>query len=184
MPGTTQSPLAYSQQRMQDNVNKTHDPAPTYRPGDTVWLDLEHIPADRPSKKLDSRYARYQVLEAVGGDSYRLNTPPGAHNVFHVDRLHQAPSDPLLSQQQREHFPPPVFSDEFHADGPIERILQERKRGRGNQVLVQWADSPETSWEPTDIRPHRCLLGVEAAKHGMRPPKEGSIPLCRFLCLT
>lgn len=74
--------MAYEQQRMQDNANRTRAPAPAYRVGDMVWLDLEHLPADRPSKKLDIKYARYQVVEVVNGDSYRLNTPPWCPQCF------------------------------------------------------------------------------------------------------
>lgn len=135
-----ESSMAYSQQRMQDNANKTQPTASAYKSGDLVWLDLKHILADRPSKKLDVRYARYRVVKPIGGDAYQLDTPPSAHNVFHVDRLYPASADPLPSQKQVEHFPPPVFNGQYNATRLITQILRERKRGKGRQILIQWAD--------------------------------------------
>ena len=52
---------------------------------------------DRPSKKLDAKYAKYTVTEIVSSHSYRLDTPPGIHNVFYIRLLKLAKSSPLPS---------------------------------------------------------------------------------------
>lgn len=142
--------MAFAQQKMEEGANKSRDPAPVYQPGDFVWLDLENMQPDRPSKKLDIKYARYRIIEAIGSHSYRLDTPPGVHNVFHVDLLRPASYDPLPSQKQVPLYPPPVFTDEFGVWEP-EQILNERPRGRGRQYLIKWVGRPAPSWEPAQI---------------------------------
>jgi hypothetical protein len=39
---------------------------PQFKLGDKVWLSLENIPTKWPSKKFDSKNAKYTVLEVVG----------------------------------------------------------------------------------------------------------------------
>jgi hypothetical protein len=57
---------------------------------------------DRPSKKLDAKYAKYTVTEVIGSHSYRLNTPPGIHNVFHIRLIKPAIINPLPGQMLHE----------------------------------------------------------------------------------
>jgi hypothetical protein len=45
---------------------------------------------DRPSKKLDAKYAKYIVIEIVSSHSYRLDTPLGIYNVFYIRLLKPA----------------------------------------------------------------------------------------------
>jgi hypothetical protein len=60
-----------------------------------VWLNLQNIWTDRLTKKLDTKYAKYTVVEAVGSHSFQLNTPPGIHDIFHSKLLWLAAIDPL-----------------------------------------------------------------------------------------
>jgi hypothetical protein len=60
-----------------------------------VWLSLENITIDYPSKKLDAKYAKYTVTEVIGSYSYRLDTPPGIHNIFYTRLLKPATTNPL-----------------------------------------------------------------------------------------
>lgn len=69
-----------------------------YRVGDKVYLSLRNIRTTRATKKLDNRAAKFTVIEVINPSSYRLDTPPGIHNVFNVDLLWRAATDPLLSQ--------------------------------------------------------------------------------------
>ena len=112
--------------------------------GDKVWLDLRNVRTTRPSKKLSSRSAKFTVTEVVGPHSYRLDTPGEGHNVFNVDLLRPAATDPFPSQKQDDAQLEPIVvegQEEYH----MERILDERtvrKRGRGGprrlEYLVKW----------------------------------------------
>jgi hypothetical protein len=50
---------------------------------------------DRLSKKLDTKYTKYMVIEVIGSYSYRLDTLPGIHNVFYIRLLKLATTNPL-----------------------------------------------------------------------------------------
>jgi hypothetical protein len=67
-----------------------------------VWLSLENITTDHLSKKLDAKYAKYTVIEVVGSYSYRLNMPPGIHNVFYTRLLKPVTTNPLPGQVLHE----------------------------------------------------------------------------------
>jgi hypothetical protein len=80
----------------------------------------------------------------VGLYAYRLNTPPGIHNVFHTSLLHPVATDPLPSQIQDDIQPAPIIIDS-EEEYEIEEILNNRiKRGRGRngplkrQFLYKW----------------------------------------------
>jgi hypothetical protein len=60
-----------------------------------MWLDLRYIRTERPSKKLDALHGKFTVLEQVGSHAYRLDTPRGVHDVFHVWLLRPASDNPL-----------------------------------------------------------------------------------------
>ncbi len=45
--------MATAQEAQETAANRKRTQAPVYRVGDKVWLSLENIKTDRPSKKLD-----------------------------------------------------------------------------------------------------------------------------------
>ena len=143
--------MAVAQQTQEDQTNRVRSEAPRFKVGDKVWLSLKNIRTKRPCKKLDVRNAKFTVLEMVSSHSYRLDTPPGVHNVFNVSLLHPAASDPLPSQRTTNPQPPPEFVDGELEYG-VEEILAERhvRRGRGRQreLLVKWAGYTDPTWEP------------------------------------
>jgi hypothetical protein len=47
------------------------------------------------SKKLDTKYTKYIVTEVIGNYSYRLDTPPGIHDIFYIRLLKLATTNPL-----------------------------------------------------------------------------------------
>lgn len=89
--------LAVAQQRQEDYSNRRRSAAPEYRIGEKVWLDLRNIRAERPSKKLGSRQAKFTVIEKIGSHAYHLDTPNSIHNVFHTMLLRPAATDPFPS---------------------------------------------------------------------------------------
>ena len=56
---------------------------------------LRAVLTDRPSKKLDAKYAKYTVTEIVSSHSYKLDILPGIYNVFYIRLLKPVKSSPL-----------------------------------------------------------------------------------------
>ena len=92
-----QAAMASAQERQEQYANQARQAAEQFYIGDKVWLRLKNVKTDRPSKKLDWLNAKYKVTEVVSSYSYRLNTPPGIHPIFHVLLLKRAAGDPLPS---------------------------------------------------------------------------------------
>lgn len=143
--------MAAAQESQESAANRKRNQAPVYKKGDKVWLSLENMRTDRPSKKLDRRYAKYEVTEVLGSHNYRLNTPPGPHNVFHTRLLRPASFDPLPGQVLRDYQPPAMLLD-GEPVYEVEEILDEKKgRGGGMLYLVRWTGYDRPTWEPYDF---------------------------------
>lgn len=158
--------LAATQERMERSANRHRDPAPKYKVGDSVWLDLRNVRTERPSKKLDCRHAKFQVIAEVGSHAYRLNTPPGVHPVFHAALLRPASSDPFPSQQNDDYQPPAQIID-GEEEYLVERIMDERTKrvGRGTrrEFLVKWSGYSTPTWTPaTNLEDTEALDEWEA----------------------
>ena len=113
-----------------------------------MWLNLKNVITDRPCKKLDWKNGKYTVLEVISNHSYKLDTPPGIHNVFHISLLKRAADDPFPSQRQGDFRPPAIIVD-GEEEWEVERVLRECVRGRQRQVLVKWKGYLTPTWEPT-----------------------------------
>ena len=173
-----QSAMAVAQQVQEDVANRTRQQAPSFSVGDKVWLNLEHVRTKRPSKKLDSKNAKYTVVEVVGSHSYRLDTPPGIHNVFHSRRLRLAATDPLPSQRTTDTQPEPELVDGVEEYG-VEKILAKRvvRRGRGHQsqVLVKWTGYADPTWEPESAFQDVAALEAYEALPGRGEGEGGNV---------
>jgi hypothetical protein len=53
---------------------------------------------DRPSKKLDTKYIKYIVIEIVSSHSYKLDILLRIYNIFYIRLLKLVKSSPLPSQ--------------------------------------------------------------------------------------
>ena len=102
-----------------------------------MWLNLKNITTDRPCKKLDWKNAKYTVLEVISSHNYRLDTPPGIHDVFHASLLKRAAANPFPNQHQSNSRPPAIVVD-GEEKWEVERILRKRTKGRQRQVLIKW----------------------------------------------
>jgi len=93
------SALAKAKDDMAWYYNRRHSPAPSFSPGDMVYLDSEDIQTTRPSKKLSHRLGPYPVERRIGKYAYHLVLPPPMrclHPVFNVVKLSPAPDDPIV----------------------------------------------------------------------------------------
>jgi transposase InsO family protein len=170
-----QSELAAAQQRQEEYSNRSRSASPRYAVESKVWLDLRNVRTDRPSRKLDAQHAKFTVLEAIGSHAYRLDTPPGVHNVFHVSLLRPAASNPFPSQSNGDYQPPPVLID-GEAEYVVEEILQEREkrvgRGRRTEYLVKWVGYERPTWEPAANLADTAALDAWEAR---QPRFEGGV---------
>ena len=106
-----QAVIAYAQDIQQQYTNQHRQPAERLRVGDRVWLNLKNVITDRLYKKLNWKNAKYTVLEVISSHNYRLDTPPGIHNVFHASLLKRAAADPFPNQCQDNLRPPIIIID-------------------------------------------------------------------------
>jgi hypothetical protein len=134
--------------------NRRREPAPTFKPGDKVFLDGSDISTTRPSKKLSHRFlGPYPVTRVVGKNAYRLQLPRSMsrlHPVFNIVKLFRAPSDPIPGRRSAPPPDPEIIDGEPEYE--VEDILDSRRfRGR-LQFLVSWRGYgyEENSW--TDER--------------------------------
>ncbi|QSS72061.1 hypothetical protein I7I50_03115 [Histoplasma capsulatum G186AR] len=140
--------MASAQQDYEDQANTRRSPATRYSIGDKVWLDLKNIKTDRPSRTLDYRHAKYTVTEVLGTHDYRLNTPPGIHDVFHTNLLRPAAEDPFPSQKTSNWQPPAIVGEDNELEWEIEAILDDRTSRRRREYLVKWVGYDRPTWEP------------------------------------
>ena len=113
-----------------------------------MWLNLKNITTERLCKKLDWKNVKYMVLDIISSYNYRLDTPPGIHNVFHASLLKRVTADPFPNQRQGDSRPPVIMVD-GEEEWEVERILRKRTRSRQRQVLVKWKGYLNLMWEPT-----------------------------------
>jgi hypothetical protein len=131
---------------------------------------------DRPNRKLEDRSAKFTVTEVVGPHSYRLDVPTGVHNVYNVDLLRPAGTDPLPSQERDDYQPPPI-RDNGEDWWIVEAILGEKmKRRRGQRraqklYQVKWKGYARPTWEPASaIRDTDAFNAYERAKERLDAP--------------
>jgi transposase InsO family protein len=149
-----QASMAEAQQEQEKQANKHRKEARNFRVGDKVWLKLDkQYSTGRRSRKLDWKSAKYTVIEIIDSHSVKLDTPPGHHPVFHVDRLRLAGTDPLPSQLQDDYQPLPLRVDD-EDEWVVEEIIGEqlKRRGRGWKLYydVKWKGYHRTSLEPSE----------------------------------
>jgi hypothetical protein len=168
-----QAAMAWAQQRMEDDANKSRQPAEVLKTGDKVWLSLRNISTPQLSKKLSWTQGKYTVARQISPMVYELqDLPSGIFNRFHVDLLRRAATDPLPSQAVDDAQPPPLIPETISQDKEwlVERILRaERKaigRGFRRQVLVKWQGYAEPTWEPRNEFEDNIALDEFEAKYG------------------
>jgi len=134
------SALAKAKDDMARYYNRCHSPAPTFSPGDMVYLDSEDIQTTRPLKKLSHRrLGPYLVERRVGKYAYRLVLPPPMrrlHPVFNVVKLSPTPDDRIVGRRRNP--PPPPELVDGEEEYIVEEILNSRMFRQKLQYLVKW----------------------------------------------
>ena len=145
------SALTKAKDDMARYYNQRRSPAPTFKPGDRVFLDASDISTTRPSRKLSHRNLGPFVVERqVSPIAYRLRLPHSMsrlHPVFNVVKLTPAPVDPIPGRRAQPPPPPVIVSGE--EEYVVERILDSRLRRGKLQFKVKWKGygAEENSWE-------------------------------------
>jgi len=102
------------QEDMTRYYNQRRSPAPVFKPGDRVYLDVSDIRMTRPSPKLSHRrLGPFEIERQVRPLAYRLKLPHGLrqlHLVFNVVKLSAAPDDPIPGRKPQAP-PPPIVVD-------------------------------------------------------------------------
>ncbi|KAI0993224.1 hypothetical protein K3495_g14960 [Podosphaera aphanis] len=169
--------MAASQQIMEEQANRKRSPAPMFRKGDKVWLNLKNVSTPQPKKKLAWICAKYTITKVISPLVVELDVPSGIHPRFHVQLLRQAGNDPLPSQIVDDAQPPPVLPEILDGDQQnnepehyVERILRAERvrRGRGwkREVLVKWKSRAEPNWESRSNLDQTEALDRFEAKYG------------------
>ncbi|KAI0992598.1 hypothetical protein K3495_g15587 [Podosphaera aphanis] len=144
--------MAVAQQTMEEQANRKRVPAPVFKIGDRVWLNLKNIKTPQPKKKLAWINAKYKVTKVISPHVVQLDVPSKIWPQFHVELLRKASEDPLPSQIQDDVQPAPILqSGEDSPEQTVDKILYARavRRGKGwiRRVLVKWDKFAEPTWE-------------------------------------
>lgn len=99
------------------------------------------------TRKFDAKKAKYTVIEVIGSHSYRLDTPPGIHNVFHSQLLQLAGTDALPSQVQTDAQPAPQIV-QGGVEYEVKEILEDKLVRNKKKLLVKWTGYARPTWEP------------------------------------
>ena len=153
--------LKKATERSERSANRRRTPAPSYRPGQMVYLLSRGLPLPHTSRKLAPRYVGpYRVESVVNPVAVRLALPSSlrVHPVFHVSLLKPVVSSRLSPPAPLP--PPPRLLDDGDQVWDVERLLAVRRRGRGFQYLVDWVGyGPEDrSWVPRSYLADPALL--------------------------
>ena len=112
---------------------------------------LKNITTVIEDKKLDAKQVKCTILKNMGFHNFRLNTPPGIRNIFHVDKLRATSGDFF------KHPGPSIINNENGThEYDVEKIL--KKKGRGYQYLVKWKNYVRfILGTSVNYRKHRCF---------------------------
>ena len=171
--------------------NCCRSPAPTFSPGNMVYLNSEDIQMTHPSKKLSHHHlGPYLIEKCVGRYAYCLMLPSTMrrlHPVFNVVKLSPAPDDPIVGRHRNP--PPPPELVDGKEKYIVEEILNSRMFRWKLQYLVKWEGygTEGNTWEYLENLKHAPEKVMEfhtrnpAAPCWIRALAFGSIPFCPIL---
>jgi hypothetical protein len=129
--------------------------------GDDVLLSTKDLTllqekGQRRAAKLTARFVGpFQVAKVINENAYELELPPQmrihpVQNVSKLRRYHHSPEQFAGRPAPNSRPPPDCIDPAGDAEWHVERILAQRKMGRGLQYLIKWKGFPneDCSWEP------------------------------------
>ena len=166
--------MQYAQARYMENTDAHRQPAPSFKPGDMVFLDTRNILTTRPCRKLDNKHAGpFKVIQKVGTRAYELDLPAEMQlstKVFHVSLLEPARNDPLPGQINPP--PAPVIVGD-HEEWEVEAIVDSQIHYRTLQYRVKWRGYIDLTWESWyHLRDNAQLVPY----HQQYPERPGPMP--------
>ena len=73
---------------------------------------------------------KYTIFEDMGFHSFRLNTPPGIRNVFHVDKLRAVSADFFPPQVSNDNHPGPSIINNENSTHEYRDFEEKEKMSR------------------------------------------------------
>ena len=158
---------------MTQYYNQRRTPAPVYKPGNRVYLDVSDIKTTRPSLKLSHRrLGPFEIESQVGLSAYRLKLSHRMrqlHPVFNIVKLSAALEDLILGRKLQALLPPIIVNGE--EEWEVEEILNSRWYQRRFQFLVKWKgfSREHNSWEVASDVKAPDLVAEYYRKHPAAP---------------
>jgi len=158
------------QQRIQANK---HRRAVRYKVGDWVMLETKNL--SNYTRKLRPKFVGpFKIVRVLGEVNVELDLPPVMEigRVVHVEKLRGFDADaaadrfPTRVQISR---PPAQFGKRNRAMWEVDRIVDERVKGRKKEYLIMWKGWPpsDATWEPaTGVDAPDCVAEWERRKEG------------------
>ena len=144
---------------MKNQYDKHNKPAINYELGNKVYINAEHLPSVRQSRKLEKKFfGPYEIVEKVGQATYCIKIPVSwkVYNIFNESLLKPYHTPHYANQKLKEkHTQDKQRQEDDSREYELEQLLNSQisKRGRGQgqlEYLVKWKNYPleEASWEP------------------------------------
>lgn len=163
--------------------------------GDHVMLSTDNFrrqyrsKTDKRANKLMPRFSGpWRVLAANAESStYTLDLPAhmNVHPTFHISNLKLFhPNDDENYPDRAFEEPGPVLTEDGQLEHVIDRIIDQRRRGRGMQYLVHWRGYPDShdEWIAGSLLQDNAALDVWEQEHSSssQPQANGSFPQSGF----
>jgi transposase InsO family protein len=144
--------LTYAQAVQEWHANKGRAPAWNFREGDKVYLNTRNLRTQRPSKKLDWKFAGpYTIKKKLSPYAYQLDLPSEmkVHPTFHISLLQPSKHEPMARQ-----VPPPPPMIVKNEGGPyfVDSIDDMRWNAQSKrfELLIKWEGYETRTWELYD----------------------------------